>query len=171
MNSLFARQALLPDGWAHDVRLAWNGAGWLESVAVDSVPRQGEETADLVIPGMVNLHSHAFQRALAGLTEIAGDGPDSFWSWRELMYHFARHVTPEHIEAIAAQLFTECLRHGYTSLCEFHYLQRDHGGAPYARPAETAERIVAAARTSGIGLTVLPVLYSHAGFNLSLIHI
>ena len=116
------------------------------------------------MPGMINLHSHAFQRALGGLTEPAGEGPDSFWTWRDLMYRFARNITPSHIEAIAAQLYSECLRHGYTSVCEFHYVQRDQDGAMYARPAETAERVIAAATRTGIGITMLPVLYSYAGF-------
>ncbi len=162
-QSLFARHALLPEGWRENVRFEWDADGALTAVKPGAATA-GEEQAALVVPGMINLHSHAFQRALGGLTEIAGDGPDSFWTWRDLMYRFARNITPEHIEAIAAQLFSECLRHGYTSLCEFHYVQRDQGGAMYARPAETAERVVAAAQMSGIGLTMLPVLYSYAGF-------
>jgi formimidoylglutamate deiminase len=164
VNSLFARHALLADGWASDVRLCWNDAGWLTEAQPGAAPQAGEEAGDWVIPGMVNLHSHAFQRAMAGLSEIGSDHPDSFWSWRALMYRFAGHLTPEHIEAIAAQLFSECLRHGYTALCEFHYLQRERDGAWYARPAEMAERVAGAARATGIGLTLLPVLYSHAGF-------
>ncbi len=163
-SSLFARHALLPDGWHADVRILWGGDGNITAVTPGALHLPGEAEADLVLPGMVNLHSHAFQRALGGLTETAGDGPDSFWTWRDLMYRFARNITPEHIEAIAAQLFSECLRHGYTSVCEFHYVQRDQQGAMYARPAETAERVVAAARLSGIGVTMLPVLYSYAGF-------
>jgi formimidoylglutamate deiminase len=133
-------------------------------VTPGAAQQPGAACAQLVLPGMVNLHSHAFQRALGGLTETAGDGPDSFWTWRELMYRFARNITPEQIEAIAAQLFSECLRHGYTSVCEFHYVQRAPDGSLYARPAETAERVVAASRAAGIGLTMLPVLYSYAGF-------
>ncbi|MES3023789.1 MAG: formimidoylglutamate deiminase [Pseudomonadota bacterium] len=164
MNALFARHALLPQGWQADVLIEWDGQGELTRVSAGAAAPAGTPVADLVTPGMVNLHSHAFQRALGGLTETAGDGPDSFWTWRDLMYRFARHITPEHIEAIAAQLFSECLRHGYTAICEFHYVQRDAGGALYARPAETAERVVAAARGAGIGLTMLPVLYSYAGF-------
>jgi formimidoylglutamate deiminase len=113
---------------------------------------------------MVNLHSHAFQRAMAGLAERAGSSEDSFWTWRELMYRFAGRITPEQMEAVAAQLQVECLRHGYTSICEFHYVQRDPDGELYANPAETALRIAAAARQSGIGLTLLPVMYSYAGF-------
>jgi formimidoylglutamate deiminase len=166
-GALFARHALLAEGWAADVLLEWDGAGALLAVTAGSKPVPGVEQAGLVLPGMVNLHSHAFQRALGGLTETAGidpKNPDSFWTWRELMYRFARSITPGQIEAIAAQLFTECLRHGYTAVCEFHYIQRAPGGDLYARPAETAERIVAAARAAGIGLTLLPVLYSHAGF-------
>ena len=161
MNQLLARHALLPDGWARDVRLTWDAGGTLTAVApgADGVP-----DVEYVLPGMVNLHSHAFQRALGGLAEQAGPGPDSFWTWRDLMYRFAATITPEQVQAIAAQLFTECLRHGYTALCEFHYIQRDPDGRPYARPAEMAEQVAAAAHATGIGLTLLPVLYSHAGF-------
>ena len=162
--SLFARHALLAQGWQRDVLIEWDAGGTLTAVTPGAVQAPGQAAAELVLPGMVNLHSHAFQRALGGLTETAGDGPDSFWTWRDLMYRFARNITPEHIEAIAAQLFSECLRHGYTSVCEFHYVQRDQQGAMYARPAETAERVVAAARATGIGVTMLPVLYSYAGF-------
>ena len=157
---LFARHALLPQGWQANVRIEWDAQGDLVGVTPGAPERAGEQVADLVMPGMVNLHSHAFQRALGGLTETAGEGPDSFWTWRDLMYRFARNITPAHIEAIAAQLFSECLRHGYTSVCEFHYVQRDQQGAMYRRPAETAERVLAAAAQAGIGMTMLPVLYS-----------
>jgi formimidoylglutamate deiminase len=166
MNALFARHALLPEGWRRDVLLEWDIHGDLTRVAAGAQAPLKVARADYVLPGMVNLHSHAFQRALGGLTERAGDDgeKDSFWTWRDLMYRFAARITPEQIEAIAAQLFAECLRHGYTSLCEFHYLQRDVDGRSYARPAETAERVAAAGQAAGIGLTLLPVLYSHAGF-------
>ncbi|MEO7577972.1 MAG: formimidoylglutamate deiminase [Massilia sp.] len=164
MNQLFARQALLPQGWAANVLLTWDAAGDLLTVQAGQAQPAGVESAALVLPGMVNLHSHSFQRALGGLAETAGEGPDSFWSWRDLMYRFARHLTPSHVEAIAAQLFADGLRHGYTALCEFHYLHRAADGSAYARPAETAERIAAAGAQAGIGLTLLPVLYSHAGF-------
>jgi len=164
MNALFARHALLPEGWRGDVLVEWDARGALTRVQADARAPIGVPRADYVVPGMANLHSHAFQRALGGLTEHAGDGPDSFWTWRALMYRFAASITPEQAEAIAAQLFSECLRHGYTSLCEFHYIQRDPEGELYARPAEMAERIAAASAQSGIGLTLLPVLYSHSGF-------
>ena len=163
-TALFARHALLPQGWRRDVLFEWDAHGDLTRVAPGATVSSGTRQAQYVLPGMVNLHSHAFQRALGGLTEVAGDGPDSFWTWRDLMYRFAARITPSQIEAIAAQLFAECLRHGYTSLCEFHYLQRDVGGAAYARPAETAQQLAAAGQATGMGLTLLPVLYSHAGF-------
>jgi len=163
VNQLLARHALLPDGWARDVHITWDAQGTLTQVRADAAVA-GVPVAEYVLPGMVNLHSHAFQRALGGLAERAGPGPDSFWTWRDLMYRFAATITPGQIEAIAAQLFVECLRHGYTSLCEFHYIQRDPSGSTYARPAEMAERVAAAAGSTGIGLTLLPVLYSHAGF-------
>ncbi|MDQ2823034.1 MAG: formimidoylglutamate deiminase [Pseudomonadota bacterium] len=161
MNHLLARHALLPDGWARDVFIAWDADGTLTNVEAGA---HGDATVEYVLPGMVNLHSHAFQRALGGLAERAGPGPDSFWTWRDLMYRFAATITPDQVQAIAAQLFSECLRHGYTSLCEFHYIQRDAAGRTYARPAEMAERVASAGQATGIGLTLLPVLYSHAGF-------
>ncbi|WP_137174736.1 formimidoylglutamate deiminase [Massilia sp. HP4] len=164
MSALFACHALLAQGWQRDVLLEWDAHGDLTRVSPGAPASPDARRAEYVLPGMVNLHSHAFQRALGGLTERAGDGPDSFWTWRDLMYRFAARITPEQIEAIAAQLFAECLRHGYTSLCEFHYLQRDVDGASYARPAETAARVAAAGQVAGMGLTLLPVLYSHAGF-------
>ncbi|MFC5511501.1 formimidoylglutamate deiminase [Massilia jejuensis] len=164
MNALFARHALLPAGWHGDVLVEWDARGNLTRVEPRARPPIGVARAEYVVPGMVNLHSHAFQRALGGLTEKAGDGPDSFWTWRALMYRFAANITPEQVEAIAAQLFSECLRHGYTALCEFHYIQRDPAGSLYARPAEMAERVAAAGQQAGIGLTLLPVLYSHGGF-------
>ena len=163
--SLFARHVWLESGWAKNVRLQWNDQGDLTHVETDTTPAIHEQVEQFVVPGMVNLHSHAFQRAIAGMTEIAGGGPDSFWTWRDLMYRFALAVNPEQIQAIAAQLYSECLRHGYTSVCEFHYLHRAPDGAFYDNMAETAQRVIAAAQESGIGLTMLPVLYSYADFS------
>jgi len=164
MNALFARHALLPEGWRADVLLEWDERGDLTGVRAGAEGPAGVERADYVLPGMTNLHSHAFQRAMAGLVEKAGDTQDSFWTWRELMYRFAGRITPEQMEAVASQLHVECLRHGYTGICEFHYVQRDPDGELYANPAETALRIAEASRQSGIGLTLLPVMYSFAGF-------
>ena len=163
MNSVHARHALLPDGWADDVRIDWDADGVITAVTQGAAP-DGAQPLRLAIPGMVNLHSHAFQRAMAGLAETGGDSEDSFWTWRELMYRFAGRITPEQLHAVAAQLYVDCLRHGYTSVCEFHYLHRAADGAVYARPAEMAERVAQAARETGIGMTMLPVLYSHGGF-------
>jgi formimidoylglutamate deiminase len=164
VNALFARHALLPEGWHRDVLLEWGADGRFTAVTPDAAAPAGIEQARYVLPGMVNLHSHSFQRALSGLTEIAGDGPDSFWTWRDLMYRFALGIEPDQMEAIAAQLFAECLRHGYTSICEFHYVHRAPDGALYPDVAETARRVIAGARTAGIGITMLPVLYAYAGF-------
>jgi formimidoylglutamate deiminase len=165
VNALFARHALLAGGWERDVLLEWDVRGDLTKVAPEASPPLGVARVDYVLPGMINLHSHAFQRAIGGLTERAGSGPDSFWTWRDLMYRVANRITPEQMEAVAAQLYAECLRHGYTAVCEFHYVQRAPGGHPYGHPAETAQRIAQAARESGIGLTLLPVMYAYAGFN------
>jgi formimidoylglutamate deiminase len=133
-----------------------------------SVIPNSSETAErlpgLAVPGMQNLHSHAFQRAMAGLAERAGPFCDNFWRWRDVMYRFLAVLTPEDVEAIAAQLYVECLRHGYISVAEFHYLHNAPDGSHYSDKAELAHRIVAAASTAGIGLTLLPVLYCHSQF-------
>jgi formimidoylglutamate deiminase len=167
-RALLAPHALLPTGWARDVLLVWGEAGQLVGVTpgmagIGGVPR----AAGCVVPGMPNLHSHAFQRGFAGLTEYRGGSDDSFWSWREHMYRFAAALTPEALEDIATHLYIEMLRAGYTSVCEFHYVHHDPQGQPYADPAEMAHRIVAAAQRAGIGLTLLPVLYQTSGFGAS----
>ena len=162
--SLFAQHALLPQGWVDNVRLHWNEAGDLTQIETGVEAQAYEKQECYVIPGMTNLHSHAFQRAMAGMTEIAGEGPDSFWTWRDLMYRFALAITPEQIQAIAAQLYSECLRYGYTSVCEFHYLHRAPDGQFYQQRAEMAARVIAAAEHCGMGISMLPVLYSFADF-------
>jgi len=116
-----------------------------------------------VLPGMSNVHSHAFQRAMAGLAEFRGHPTDDFWTWREEMYRLVTRLTPEDIEAIARHLYVELLRHGYTCVGEFHYLHNDASGARYADRAETSNRIIAAAQDSGIALTLMPVLYTYGG--------
>jgi formimidoylglutamate deiminase len=113
---------------------------------------------------MPNLHCHAFQRAMAGLAERSGPAGDDFWSWREVMYRFLDQLDPAQIEAIAAGLYLEMVKAGYTAVAEFHYLHNDPGGAAYANPAELSERIIAAAARAGIRLTLLPVLYQTANF-------
>lgn len=163
--SLFAASALLPTGWASNVLLGWNEAGELTQVRPDARPSGDSPVAGgPVIPGTPNLHSHAFQRAFGGLTEFRGAAQDSFWSWRTLMYRFAARLSPEQVEAIATWLYVEMLEAGYTAVCEFHYLHHDIDGKPYADDAELALALLRAARRSGIGLTLLPVLYQASGF-------
>jgi formimidoylglutamate deiminase len=164
-SSLLAAHALLPTGWARDVLLQWDAAGTLSAVAPDaSAAADVARAPGPVIPGLSNLHSHAFQRAFAGLTEFRGQAQDSFWSWRELMYRFAQAVTPDQLEAIATGLYVEMLEAGYTGVCEFHYVHHDAGGRPYADDAELSHRLLRAAARAGIGMTLLPVLYQTGGF-------
>ena len=164
-RTLFAPHALLAGGWARDVLLAWDDAGRLTRVTPQATPAGATPVAaGPLVPGMPNLHSHAFQRAFAGLSEYRDTAEDSFWTWRDLMYRFALAVSPDQLEDIATQLYIEMLQAGYTAVCEFHYLHHDPAGARYAEPAEMALRLVAAAQRAGIGLTLLPVLYQDAGF-------
>ncbi|HEY8026930.1 MAG TPA: formimidoylglutamate deiminase, partial [Burkholderiaceae bacterium] len=161
---VLAKQALLPDGWGANVMLEWDEQGCFTSVSPDFSQTHDGENAELVIPGMVNLHSHAFQRAMSGLTEYRANPVDSFWSWRTLMYRFAHKLTPPVLQAVARRLYVEMLQAGYTSVCEFHYLHHDAGGKPYANRAETSACLIAAAEEAGIGLTLLPVMYQYSGF-------
>ncbi|CAN7685896.1 formimidoylglutamate deiminase [Pseudorhodoferax sp. LjRoot39] len=165
MNTLFAADALLPTGWARDVLLRWDAAGTLAQVQPDAARPEGvAQAAGPVLPGLPNLHSHAFQRGMAGLTEYRGAAEDSFWSWRTLMYRFANKLDPALLEAIAFGLYVEMLEAGYTAVCEFHYVHHEQGGRPYADDAELALALLRAAQRAGIGLTLLPVLYQASGF-------
>jgi formimidoylglutamate deiminase len=165
LNQLIARDALLPTGWQKNVLLEWDVNGLLTRVAAaEPINCRAPIVDGIVLPGMPNLHSHAFQRAMAGLTEYRSDPADSFWSWRALMYAFAQKMTPSALKAVALQLYIEMLQAGYTSVCEFHYLHHDVAGTPYGNPAELAECLVVAAREAGIGLTLLPVMYQYSGF-------
>src|SRR5947207_2635132 len=136
MPSLFARDALLPSGWARDVLLVWNDEGALTSVIADSRSGDGPRATGPLLPGMANVHSHAFQRAMAGLAELRGHPTDDFWTWREEMYGLVRRITPDDLEAIARHLYVEMLEHGYTAVGEFHYLHHDRDGKPFADRAE-----------------------------------
>ena len=162
-DTIFAASALLPDGWHDDVRISLAN-GRIASVEVHAEPKAGEEHHAILVPGMPNLHSHAFQRGMAGLAEVRGPGADSFWSWRTVMYRFALTMTPEQVEAVAAQLYVEMLEQGFSRVGEFHYLHHAIDGSPYADIAEMAVRIAAAASETGIGLTLLPVFYAHSTF-------
>ncbi len=171
LTALWAKQALTPTGWQHDVLIEIDPAGRIVTVTPKS-PARGMRL-DLVLGAPANLHSHAFQRAMAGLsegrtgaagaTQKAGATPESFWSWRHLLYRFLELLRPEDVEAIAAFAQMEMLEAGYGAVAEFHYLHHGIGGTPYDDPAEMCGRIAAAAKTSGIGLTLLPVLYMQGG--------
>ena len=156
-------EALLPDGWARGVGVAIAEGAFTELVR-DAPPGFGETLGGRALPGMPNLHSHLFQRAMAGMAERRGPGADSFWSWREVMYGFLARLGPEEVEAIAAMAMVEMLESGFTALAEFHYLHHALDGTPYADPAEMAARIAAASAQTGIGLTLLPAFYAHGGF-------
>lgn len=162
-HTIHAGSALLPEGWAANVRVVVRD-GAIAGVATGAATQAGDERCDILVPGMPNLHSHAFQRGMAGLAEVRGSAADSFWSWRETMYAHALSVTPDDVEAIASQLYVEMLEAGFTRVGEFHYLHHDIDGGAYADPAEMAGRIVASAAETGIGLTLLPVFYAHSGF-------
>ena len=158
-----AARALLPQGWARDVRLTVVD-GCIGEIHVGVAAQAGDQRVQILVPGVPNLHSHAFQRGMAGLTEIGGGDGDSFWSWRELMYRFLANLVPDAVEAIAAQAYMEMLESGFTRVGEFHYLHHDADGRAYADRAEMSARIAAAAAQTGIGLTLLPVFYAHADF-------
>ena len=161
--AIHAATALTPGGWQADVRIEVSG-GTVSTMTPGVPARPGDTRVGVLVPAVCNLHSHAFQRGMAGLAERRGAAADSFWSWRETMYRFALTVTPDDIEAIAAQLYVEMLEAGFCRVGEFHYLHHDTDGTPYGDVAEMALRIAAAAGATGIGLTLLPVFYAHAGF-------
>ncbi|MEA1672061.1 formimidoylglutamate deiminase [Nitrospirillum sp. BR 11163] len=156
-------QALLPDGWADNVRLTVRN-GVIIALERDVAPQAGDERRPVVLPGMPNLHSHAFQRGMAGLAEVRGPAGDSFWTWREVMYRFVDRLSADDLRAIAALAYMEMLEAGFTRVGEFHYLHHDRDGGRFADPAEMSAAIVAAAEETGIALTHLPVFYAHSGF-------
>ncbi|MDQ7071330.1 MAG: formimidoylglutamate deiminase [Rhodobacterales bacterium] len=162
MQVINAREALLPDGWHKDVQIEIGPDGRVASITTNT--NLNGRVIDLVLPAPVNLHSHAFQRAMSGLTEARGpDASDSFWTWRTLMYRFLDQLDPDQIEAIAALVFMEMLEAGYAGVCEFHYLHHAIAGAHYDSKSELSERVISAAQRAGIGLTLVPVLYQFGG--------
>lgn len=163
MTTLFAKTALLPQGLAHDVLVEIDG-DQIICVVADASSSTADERHNLLVPAVGNLHSHAFQRAMSGLAERRGQGDDTFWSWRSVMYKMALSMTPDDVETIAAQLYVEMLEAGFCRIGEFHYLHHDRDGLPFANIAEMGERIAAASAEAGIGLTLLPVFYAHGGF-------
>lgn len=168
MPAFWSATALLPGGWAQNVRFTLAG-GLISGIAKGVAAAPGDEIHQITLPGLANVHSHAFQRGMAGLAEhrgyaASGASADNFWSWREVMYRFLDRLTPDDMEAIAAMAYAEMLETGYTHVGEFHYLHNDTNGQAYANPAEMAARIAAAAHATGIGLTLLPVFYAHSNF-------
>lgn len=163
MKSFIFDHALLPGGWARDVRV--DVADGAIARVQPAAHRDGaEHIAGIALPGLPNLHCHSFQRAMAGLAERRGPGPDSFWGWREVMYGFLAALTPDDVEAVAAFAYMEMLEAGFTAVGEFHYLHHDVDGRPYGDIGEMASRIAAAAAQVGIGLTLLPSFYADGGF-------
>ena len=166
-RSFVAPRAWVGGAWASEVLLVAGAAGLWETVTPDAPADRtagAQRLAGPVLPGLVDAHSHAFQRAMAGLTERSAGGEDDFWRWRDRMYSAALRITPGQLEAIAAQLYGELLQSGTTHVCEFHYLHNGPDGRPYADPAEMSLALVRAARRTGIGLTLLPTLYMRSGF-------
>lgn len=162
---LYAERALLSDGWAERVLLEVDSRGIISRLTKNAADSgDAQMLRGVVLPGMANVHSHAFQRAFAGYTEQRQTGDDNFWSWRQVMYDFVSRVTPEQVYTVAEQLYIEMLKAGYTVVGEFHYLHHDVDGKPYASLTEMSERIIEAARICGIAITHLPVLYAHGGF-------
>ena len=160
-ETLHFAEALLPTGWASGVRLHL-AEGTIARIETGAEPQPGEARHAVALPGLPNLHSHAFQRGMAGLAERSGQSADSFWTWRETMYRFVDRLTPEDMAAIAAMAYAEMLESGFTRVGEFHYLHHDPAGVPY-QGAAMAEALVAAAAQTGLALTLLPVFYAHAG--------
>ena len=163
VQAFWFQTALLSAGWSDDVRIEHQD-GRITGIETGVPPRPGDERARIALPGLPNLHSHAFQRGMAGLAETRGPSGDSFWTWREVMYRFLDRLTPDDVEAIAALAYAEMLESGFTRVGEFHYLHHDIDGRAYAELGEMAGRVAAAAAETGIALTLLPVFYAQGGF-------
>lgn len=162
MTTIFANRARLKTGWAENVRLTFKD-GVITDIEAEAKLAAGDQIVDTLLPALSNLHSHSFQRAMAGMTEHRAAGRDSFWTWRELMYRFLDHLTPEQMQAIAALTFMEMQEAGYAAVGEFHYVHHQPGGVAYDDIGELSHQIAAAAEATGIGLTHLPVFYRYGG--------
>lgn len=164
MTTIFASEALLPEGWAKAVRVTLGADGRMEAVEAETAAGAGDHRVGILLPAVANLHSHTFQRGMAGLAERRGPaGRDSFWTWRDTMYRFLDLLAPEDVEAIAAQAFMEMQEAGFCAVAEFHYLHHRPGGGEHDDIGELAACIAAAASETGIGLTLLPVHYRQGG--------
>jgi formimidoylglutamate deiminase len=154
--------ALTSAGWQRDVVVSVDETGMIESVQAND--KDGTPISGIAIPAVPNVHSHAHQRLMVGLAECAGPGADSFWTWREVMYGFALKLSPDDLEAVAAQAYVEMLKAGFSCVGEFQYLHHQPDGSPYDEPAEMSLRCLAAAEQAGIAITMLPTLYNYSGF-------
>src|SRR3989449_4795570 len=164
MKKICAPEAMLPDGWIRDVVVEIDDEGNIAAARGRQNAAGAESAGGAVIPGMANVHSHALQRAMAGLAERMGSPEDSFWTWREVMYSFLKQLGPDHVSAIASQLYCEMLKNGYTAVAEFHYLHNAPDGKPYANRVEMAQQHLLAAQRTGIAMTLLPSLYAYGNF-------
>lgn len=164
LKAIRCASLLTPAGWRRNCVIQLNEKGRIESIVDDSTATADLTLTGLVIPGIPNLHSHAHQRAIVGLTEHRAADHDDFWGWREMMYRANAAINPDQLQDIARYLYIDMLRHGYTSVAEFHYLHHQPDGLPYQNPAEMSERLIAAADEAGIAITLLPVLYCRGGF-------
>lgn len=162
MQWIFAQRARTDAGWQENVRISHQD-GRITGIEAGVAAQAGDVQVDVLLPALANLHSHSFQRAMAGMTEVRAAGRDSFWTWRTLMYQFMQNVTPEQYQAIAALVFMEMQEAGYASVGEFHYVHHQNGGARFDQVSELSQRVFAAAAQTGIGLTHLPVLYTYGG--------
>jgi formimidoylglutamate deiminase len=163
--NFFAQSAWVNGQWSRDVRLTAGKNGLWTAIAANQTCQPGDTRVGVVLPGLTNAHSHAFQRAMAGLSEQGSQAGDNFWRWRQAMYQVALNISPAQLETVATWLYAELLSQGYTHLCEFHYIHCDPKGNPYADGAEMSWALVRAAQQVGIGLTLLPTLYQHRGFD------
>ena len=161
MKKIWGKRVLLPDGWAQDTEININQMGQIDSIVTDTSPSGLE--FDTLLPAPMNLHSHCFQRAMTGLSETSSNPSNDFWSWREFMYKFLNNISPDNFEAICAYAQMEMMEAGYSGLTEFHYVHNDFSGTRYHEISEMSQRVLEASYLSGIGLTLLPVLYEQGG--------
>ena len=166
MKHYFFDNILQNDGWKHNVSIVTDQEGMIQSIEENAERKIAHHIRGYAIPGFQNAHSHAFQYAMAGLAEVhpTGTASDDFWTWRDAMYRLALSVSPDQMEAIATMLYTEMVRMGYTNVAEFHYVHHQPDGTPYENLSEMGERLVSAAKTAGIGITLVPIFYQKGGF-------
>lgn len=168
MRDFYFEGILQNDGWKHNVHVQTDESGRIQSI-IENIDTKGKQKLGFAIPGFQNAHSHAFQYAMAGLAEVhdLSSTPDDFWSWRESMYNLALRINPDQMEAIATMLYSEMVRHGYTHVAEFHYVHHAENGKPYDNLAEMGSRLVSAAKTAGINITLVPIFYQKGGFGVA----